>query len=329
MGKGKWAVVIFLPDKAQSHGSFWVYGMDGYKPSELIRQLRLEKGLTQEQLAEGICSAVTVSRIENGTQQPSGRVLELLLDRLGEDVFHTLKTTVLRTDARDIRNKEEEILHYIASGKTVEAQSLLSEIRDQEMSIPVQQQRTKYMEALLLRQRDGDRKAIQELLEEALRLTKPRFDKTDFRNTILTSQEMQIISFLSVILWEQSEYRQALRVSFELSEAMERKGGTAQHHQHLYICVLINQIQFLETEKRYDEAYEICRKAERLCKETDYMSLYPELLFSRAKLLFFKGKSEESAAILKGIYPYLLLAEKNVLAEKVRSFAAEKHGLIV
>ena len=37
--------------------------MNGYKPSELIRQLRMEKGLTQEQLAEGICSPVTISRI--------------------------------------------------------------------------------------------------------------------------------------------------------------------------------------------------------------------------------------------------------------------------
>lgn len=295
--------------------------MNGYKLSELIRKLRIEKGLTQEQLAEGICSPVTISRIENGTQQPSNKVLGLLLDRLGDDLFHTLSTTVLRTDAREQKNKEKEIMHYIASGKTKEAQSLLSETNEEETVTLVQQQRIKYMEALLLKKNNGDSKEIQAILENALLLTKPKFDKNDFRNTILTSQEMQIINYLSIILWEKEEYRQAIRMSFELSESIERKQSFIQEQRQLYVCVLTNQIQFLESEKRYEEAYEICSKAEQICKETDYMSLFPELLFSKAKLLYYLGKLEESITILKGIYPYLLLLQKDIVAEKVRKFA--------
>lgn len=295
--------------------------MNGYKLSELIRKLRIEKGLTQEQLAEGICSPVTISRIENGTQQPSNKVLGLLLDRLGDDLFHTLSTTVLRTDVREQKNKEKEIMHYIASGKTKEAQSLLSETNEEETVNLVQQQRIKYMEALLLKKNNGDSKEIQTILENALLLTKPKFDKKDFRNTILTSQEMQIINYLSIILWEKEEYRQAIRMSFELSESIERKQSFIQEQRQLYVCVLTNQIQFLESEKRYEEAYEICSKAEQICKETDYMSLFPELLFSKAKLLYYLGKLEESITILKGIYPYLLLLQKDIVAEKVRKFA--------
>lgn len=299
--------------------------MNGYKPSELIRQLRIEKGLTQEQLAEGICSPVTISRIENGTQQPSSRVLELLMDRLGDDLFHTLGTTVLQTDIREARNREEEIIHFIASGNIKEAENLLLEANEDAVSIPVRQQRTKYMEALLCQQNEENKNLteIQNLLEEALLLTKPHFDKMDFRNTILTFQEMQIINFLSVVLWEQAEYRQAIRISFELSEAIERKRSSMPEQRQLYVCVLTNQLQFLESERRYEEAYEICIKAEQICKETDYMSMFPEILFSKAKLMFFTGKYAESISILKGVYPYLLLAGKNVLAEKVYSFAAE------
>lgn len=297
--------------------------MNGYKLPELIRQLRMEKGLTQEQLAEGICSPVTISRIENGTQQPSGRVLEMLLDRLGDDLFHTLGTTVLRTDVREQKNKEKEIMHYIASGKTKEAESLLSEATEEGAVTPVQQQRTKYMEALLLKKNNGDNKDIQVLLEHALLLTKPKFDKNDFRNAILTSQEMQIINYLSIILWEGAECRQAIRMSFELSESMERKKSSIQEQRQLYVCVLTNQIQFLESEKRYEEAYEICAKAEQACHENDYMSLFPELLFSKAKLLFFLGRREECITILKAVYPYVVLIEKNVVAEKLRLFASE------
>lgn len=295
--------------------------MNGYKLSELIRQLRIEKGLTQEQLAEGICSPVTISRIENGTQMPSNKVLELLLDRLGDDLFHTFGTAVLQSDAREQKNREKEIIHYIASGKIKEAENLLEEANEGTICTPVQQQRTKYMEALLLQQNNGDNKEIQILLESALLLTKPKFDKNDFRNTILTSQEMQIINFLSIVLWEEAEYRQAIRISFELSEAMERKKSSIVEQRQLYICVLTNQIQFLESEKRYSEALEICSKAEQICKDTDYMSIFPELLFSKAKLLFFLGNHADCITIIQGIYPYLILINKNIVAEKVRLFA--------
>ena len=34
---------------------------------EVIRQRRLELGLTQEELCEGICEPMTISRFENGS----------------------------------------------------------------------------------------------------------------------------------------------------------------------------------------------------------------------------------------------------------------------
>ena len=44
--------------------------MRKYYIGEIIKKRRKELHLTQEQLAEGICEAVTISRIENGYQTP-------------------------------------------------------------------------------------------------------------------------------------------------------------------------------------------------------------------------------------------------------------------
>lgn len=49
-----------------------------------IRRLRVEKKMTQEQLADGICSTATLSKIENGGQVPSRQTFRLLMERLGE-----------------------------------------------------------------------------------------------------------------------------------------------------------------------------------------------------------------------------------------------------
>lgn len=50
---------------------------------ELIRNSRRAGGLTQGELAEGICARAYVSRIENGARFPAPAILKLLADRLG------------------------------------------------------------------------------------------------------------------------------------------------------------------------------------------------------------------------------------------------------
>ena len=50
---------------------------------EAIKRRRLEMGLTQEQLSEGICEPITISRLENGKQTPSRNRINALLARLG------------------------------------------------------------------------------------------------------------------------------------------------------------------------------------------------------------------------------------------------------
>ena len=48
-----------------------------------IKQRREELGITQAELAEGLCSLPTLSRIENGSHVPHGNTLRALLQRLG------------------------------------------------------------------------------------------------------------------------------------------------------------------------------------------------------------------------------------------------------
>ena len=54
---------------------------------EVIRNLRKECNMTQEDLADGICSTVSLSRIENGMQMPSSQTLDKLLDKLGTSTY--------------------------------------------------------------------------------------------------------------------------------------------------------------------------------------------------------------------------------------------------
>ena len=54
---------------------------------EIIYRLRKKAGLIQEAFADGICSPVSVSRIENENQMPSSKVLEQPLERLDTGTY--------------------------------------------------------------------------------------------------------------------------------------------------------------------------------------------------------------------------------------------------
>lgn len=62
---------------------------------EVIRQRRIELGLTQEELCEGICEPITISRFEHGRQTPSRNRVRALLFRLGlpDDRYFALLST--------------------------------------------------------------------------------------------------------------------------------------------------------------------------------------------------------------------------------------------
>ena len=56
-----------------------------YLIGDIIKTKRKQLGKTQEELAFGTCSTSTLSRIENGDQMPSRKVVEDLLFKLGLD----------------------------------------------------------------------------------------------------------------------------------------------------------------------------------------------------------------------------------------------------
>lgn len=57
--------------------------MAQYSKGFMIQYLRKRKGMTQEELAEGICEPVTLSRYENGSLNPTAEKFQLLMERLG------------------------------------------------------------------------------------------------------------------------------------------------------------------------------------------------------------------------------------------------------
>ena len=57
--------------------------MATYIIGDFIRETRIRKGYTQEEVSYGICTPASLSRIENGMQAPGRYILDKLMERLG------------------------------------------------------------------------------------------------------------------------------------------------------------------------------------------------------------------------------------------------------
>ena len=96
----------------------------------LLKEYRKKKGLTQVQLAEGICEQATVSNIENKNMSPGINILSALSKKLNVEISDIL----VETEEDKIRKKLSEIQSLNAVSKYKESYEILQTIDQKKVS---------------------------------------------------------------------------------------------------------------------------------------------------------------------------------------------------
>lgn len=294
---------------------------------DMIRSLRKEAGLSQEELADGICSPVSVSRIENGAQMPSGTVLEAILARLGTSTYQICDVYYKSEKQLEFEQEAEDVSRLIMEGKPGEAGERLKGLEKRAAGNGINRQYYLLLDAAVKLYEQGDAEEVQALLEEALAQTKTSFDYEDFRDILLSVREANILSVMTAALFRAGESRKAIRMGEELMRSLARHKSGLKEYTMIRINLAFNLSQYLEEEKRCQEALEYVRMAEELSLGSFEQALLPEIEFAKAKLYHLLGSDGESEAVLRAVVPYMELIRKTDFAEIVRSYAAAELGL--
>ena len=194
--------------------------MKQYFIGELIKKRRLELKLTQEQLGEGICEPITISRLENGRQTPSMNKLRVLLQRLDlpEDKYYALisknemqvsdlqaeivSCNVLKDSERGLP-KTAELEKLADSDDTLIQQFILrSKVllgkKENEQMIPYT-----YEEKL-------------DMLFEAIRLTAPNFDIDAIYEGLYSIDEVKVINQIALVYSDLKQHKKAIDIYYQL-----------------------------------------------------------------------------------------------------------------
>lgn len=288
---------------------------------DIIRSLRKQAGLSQEELADGICSAVSISRIENGVQMPSSAVLDKILAKLGAGTYQICNIYYRNEKQLAFEKNVQEIKQLISQGKLSEANDKLETLKDFAKDDTSNMQYYILLASSIKLYENRDVSEIIFELKNALKLTKSDFNFADFQNMLLSPLEINILNALIAAMYKNGDILDAIRLGEELFKSMEKHESKLKEYQVSKINLSFNLAQCMEKEHRYKEALNYCEIAEKLSLNSTEQMLLPEIEFIKAKAYHLLGRDNECIQIIKAIVPYMELVHKTEFARLARDYA--------
>lgn len=304
---------------------------------DVIRQRRLELGLTQEELCEGICEPMTISRFENGRQTPSRNRIKALLQRLGlpDDRFFGL----LSAKEMQISNIEKEITscHVRFGRATPEEKNRIREeifAKHRELESVIDKDDTLSRQLILrseflLGTENGPYSLDVGLsmLLEAMRLTSPKFDLDQIGRGLYTENEIKLINNMANCYIRAGRHYDAIDILKPLLRYLQTNMKNIPPNRAQIPMVAFNYARELEIVKRFDDAIELAEYARRICIDYGVYTSLSGVLMILAECHYHLGNHKKSAELYRQAYYLFKIIEDEGNLAIIKVEAKEFLGL--
>lgn len=282
---------------------------------EAIKKRRLELGLTQEQLCEGICEPITISRLENGKQTPSRNRINAILERLDmpADRYYAL----LSKNELDIDALQKEIVSYNLRFEKATADEQaqirkLALIAHQKLETIIDNDDT-LSRQFILRSRviigtengDCNLKEKMDMLMEAIRMTSPHFELDDISRGLYTTDEIKIINQIAYVYSMAGEHVESLAICNQLYKYIRKHFRNIPLTRAHLNMVILNYARELVAVNQYQKAIDIAEEGHQVCLDYGHYLSLPGLLTLQAECHHYLGDDDKSRDLYYQAY-YLM-----------------------
>lgn len=294
---------------------------------DMIKKIRTQKGITQDELADGIISKANLSRLENGKQMPRKEKLDALMQRLGIDpkIHHH---HFLTHEEYLLASKKDTLQSLLSAGKQQEAKLVLDELENHpDFAEGLNLQFLLSCKASYMVNESLEPDKIRDLALSALTVTMPSFSEKFIESYYLSDQEARLINILSLAYYLKSDRESAILILSRLKHSLERSYIDDRQKGKMLPFISINLSKYLSMAERYREAIEVCDSAIALCRKTKNLSLIPPLTFNKADCLRELGYYEFCKYFLYEAYYGSQLTGDERLAKTVSNYAWDMYSL--
>lgn len=226
--------------------------------NELIKELRVELKLSQEELSEDICAPETLSRIESGMRTPNSKNLYEILCKMGMDrsLYHGFVVAKNYNTYEKVRFFHRD--WFKEDMRTVK--QLLKEIEDDiDMDNMFNRQFIDGIK-LVIKIKEGlinldD--AIKELAE-VLQYTMKRYQGIVYR--VPFREECVILNQIALCFKRKGDSSEACEVYQHIIDRYEQSRVLAQHHAISILLICINYVNLLEEINELEKAEKIGKR---------------------------------------------------------------------
>lgn len=278
---------------------------------EFIRMKREEKGISQEELADGIVSVSTLSRIERGQRLPRRANLQQLLSRLG--CSEVVINSIFDNDDFALNLIKYELRLAYMVGDYQKAGRLLFEFKSAyENASPANRQVYDTISALIEQKENKitDGEALVRL-ESALRLTYPKYSRGNLPK-YLSYDEIIILNNIAIRLWRTGDREKAVEMLYHISDFYDSQNCDIEEALRTQPMILYNLSKYLGLMERYNDCIAICNKAIDIACETGRCPYLSQTYYNLACALLHRKQPGDYEASKY----FLQLACYNSLATK-------------
>lgn len=286
--------------------------MQNFFLGDYIKQKRLDLGLTQEQLCDGICEPMTLSRLENGKQTPSRNRINALLQRMGlpDDRYFAL----LSKNELEMEALQKEIVACNVTEQVAEGFEKLAQF--EALAAPDDQIAQQFIlsSKVLLGRLDGrymPREQI-DMLMQAIRLTVPRFDLENIESSLYTKDEITIINQIGLAYSDDGQNKKAAEIYYQLLRYVRKHFKETITLIGALPLVLYNYARVLDLCGRYEEGAELAQECRKACIQYGHYQELPRCLEIEAECRHFMGDEEISKELYYQSYYLCKVVEYQV-----------------
>ena len=269
-----------------------------YVVGDFLRETRLRKGYTQEEVSYGICTTASLSRIENGAQKPGRLILEKLFERLGTE--NNLFNSFVSREEMELYSAIQELIRNITDDAVSKIETQIEVVEKLAVNTSeLEHQCLYFAKGELARQKEKDDEKAMEMYMKAIHITLPDFDgKNPLRNNLLTFDEIMIINSIAILYGNSENVITAIQLDMWLKEYMENKIVDGKMKTTKYPMIMYKLSCWLEDKGCYREELRMAEQGIDFCVKYGNLALFPKLVLNKGGALVKMGDNENARKYL-------------------------------
>ncbi|MHA7138089.1 helix-turn-helix domain-containing protein [Rossellomorea arthrocnemi] len=255
-----------------------------------IKELRKVVGLTQGELAEGICTQALISRIEKGDIYPSATSLYQISKKLGVDVnyFFEIGTTPRLDYVKEVERQLKKLRVKLKYDEIIEI------VRTEEKNPLFLKDETNLQ--LLYWHKGIYVNEVEQNKEEALIILEKALSLTYNQKKAMSEREMNIFISMGILEFSRHNYDRAIEIYQGVNDALTYNEQL--HDKSIKTRLLYNIARVLTRLGNYHESIQYCEEGIRWI-------IQEETLYGFAQLNYHIGYNLELQERYQEALPYL------------------------